>query len=219
MKTLPFALALLLLPVAPAWADGGPPQPRFRAVAPAPISNLGPTAQSRLDAAQRALDQTLAALGRATGSKGPLLDQAVADVNQAKARLTEAFAFLKAHPELNTLPAGPAPAESVTVHPVTIPSGNRVPGVNLLAAVETLNTALGQFLNNPAPDAHTPVIGELGGFREKIKADIGRAAGDVLAIIRASNPANPVNPAARRADGALPPAPAPSPSAAAETKT
>jgi hypothetical protein len=187
------ASTLLLTPCS-LRADGGPVGPRFRAINPDPIGNLGPTAQGRLDAGQHSLDQALAALNRATGSKGPLLDQAIADLNQAKTRIVEATAYLLAHPEQNALPPGPAPAELPTVRPVTIPSGNRVPGVNLLAAVKALNTALGEFLNNPAPDSHTPVLGELGGNRDKIRAAIGLAAADVLIIIRSPSSAVYDNP-------------------------
>jgi hypothetical protein len=181
------AAFLLGLPFA-ALADGGPPGPRFRQVPPKPIANLAPTAQGRLESAQRSLTDALAALARATGSKGPKLDQAVADATAAQALVADALVWLKAHPEANALPPGPAPAEASVIRPVTIPASDNIPGLNLLAAVEALNTALGQLLNDPAPAAKTPVLGDLGGHRQKIMAALGRANDGVLALIRAANP-------------------------------
>jgi stage V sporulation protein SpoVS len=211
MKTLRFprpvllAAVLLSFPIA-ALADGGPPPPRFRQQTPAPITNLAPTAQGRLEAAQRSLAEALAALARATGSKGPQLDQAVADATAAQALVADALVWLKSHPEANALPPGPAPAETPAARPATVPAGNQVPGINLLAAIEALNTALGNFLNNPDPAAKTPVLGDLGGHREKIMAAIGRANDSVLALIR--------SPAVAPAGLATSPAPVPGPMAA-----
>jgi len=184
------ALALLTISAA-ALANsppGRPPPPRFQQLMPKPVANLAPTSQGRLEAAQRSLADAFTALGRATGSKGPLLDQAVADATAAKALVGDALTWLKSHPEANVLPPGPAPAETPVARPVAIPASNQVPGLNLLAAVEALNIALGNFLNNPDPAAKTPMLGDLGGRREKIMAAIGRANDDVLALIRSTAP-------------------------------
>lgn len=162
----------------------------FPGLAPALISNLGPTAKVRLTTAQRSLDQALAALNRATSSKTqPRYETAVRYLNQAQAHIAEALAYLQAHPELNALPPGPAPTENPVARPVSIPSSNRVPSVNLLAAVEELNTALSQFLNNSASASRTPVLGDLGGFREKIMADIDRVSAEVIGLILTPPPA------------------------------
>ncbi len=163
----------------------------FSGLAPALISNLGPTAQGRLTTAQRALDEALAALNRATGSKAePMFEVAARNVNLARAHIVDALAFLQAHPELNALPPGPDnSAEIPAYRPVSIPSNSgKVPSLNLLSAVEELNTALSQFLNNPSTTSRTPVIGDLGGFREKISSDISHAAAGVIALINAPPP-------------------------------
>jgi len=200
LPPLYLAAALLSIPSA-AVADRGPPPPRFRELSPAPLTSLAPTAQGRLEAAQHALADALAALNRANGNRGPLLDPAISDVKAAGARVGDALNYVKAHPESNELAPGPAGEDS---HRLTsIPSSSRVPGVNLLAAMEALNTALGQFLTNPQSHA---VEGELGGFRAKIEDAIGQASSDVMAVISADNAT-----ATAAARAALPPAAAPIP--------
>jgi hypothetical protein len=177
-------VAIVLSCVAPAaWGDVGVPAGIMRPP-PAPAHPTA-TAQERLAAAQLALESAQAALARTNASLyGENLAKAKAATAQALVDLTAALAFVRSHPTLNVLPNGPAPAETPVAHPLALPAGDSLPGVNLLTAVEGLNVALNQLLNNPAPDYHGPVMTELGGFREKIMADIGRASVALFAAVR-----------------------------------
>lgn len=193
-----------------AFADAAP---LFGGMRPPPLAaHPSSTAEARLTAAQHALLQTQAALGRANAALyAGNLEKAQAAVNQTLTDVAAALTYVRAHPELNALPAGPAPADTSPVRPAALPAGERTPGVNLMAALEGLNLALNEFLNNPAPDYRGPVIGELGGFREKIMADIGSATAAVRAGIRAASStanANLRGPAATQ-PSAPPPAPPP----------
>jgi hypothetical protein len=179
------ATAVLLVFPAAALADVGPPPPRFRALPPPGVVNLAATAQGRLESAQGSLAEALAALNRANGSRGPLLDTAIADVKAAAALVSEARDYVKTHPESDALPLGPTP-EAGAFRLTGVPSGSRVPGVNLLTAMEALNAALGQFLSYPA--SHAAVVGDLSGRRTKLEEAISRASDDVLAIISPGRP-------------------------------
>ncbi len=181
------ALVLAWAPAA-ARADGAP---AFSGMRPAPVTpKQAPTAQGRLDNARRALTQAQAALARANPANyAGNLEKAQAAVTAVLADLNVAEFWLKANPKENALPNGPAPTEPPSVRPASLPAGERTPGVNLLTALEGLNLALNEFVNNPAPTYRGPVIGALGGHREKIMADIGAASSAVIASIRTANQA------------------------------
>ena len=187
---IPFPVLAILLPLTAslAVADLAPP---FSGVSPPPApAHPAATAQERIAATQRALTQAQAALGKVTGSDpGGHRGRAQTAITQALSDAAAALAFLQAHPEANPLPNGPAPAESAAAHPIALPRGEHVPDINLLTALEGLNVALNQLLNNPASDYHGPVLGALNGFREKIVADIGTGSAAVFAAIRAAGAA------------------------------
>ncbi len=191
-----------------AGGGGGGGQSRL---APPPLAaNPSPTAKARLAAAGHAIEQAQAALARAASSPaGGSLDLARAAAARALADVADATVFLAAHPELNALPAGPAPAETSLARPVTLTQSGRgassAPGVNLLTALEALNLALNEFLNNPSPTYTGPVIGSLDGHREKIMADLAAAA-TAVAVTITTRPAVPAQTGQR---GAATPSSAP----------
>jgi hypothetical protein len=172
-------------------ADGAPRPPAYVTTQPpAPLTNPAATAQGRLDAIQKALGQVQDSLAKATTTNhGGFVEKARDDVKLALADVNDASAYVKAHPEINTLPAGPASATDTRLAAFTIiPTGNRVPGLNLIAAVDSLNAATNQLINNPAPNYHGPVLGDIGGSRAKIIADISKTGSDILAAINSANP-------------------------------
>jgi hypothetical protein len=216
MKASPLLLSagLFALTVGSAFADGGPaPQPP-RAPQLHPDASL--TAQAHLDVAQTAVKQALAALIRSTTtSHGGYLEKAMVEVNKASDDLTQAAAYLKAHPEANALTNGPAPAEtskvSFAVAPAAVRGARGTRGgiplqTNMLEALDALNAALNEFINPTTSGYHGPVMGDLGGFRPKIMDDISQANTDVLAGINYANgsgvPATPA-PAAQPTKAAV----------------
>ncbi len=197
MKASPILLSvgLFALTVGSAFADVGPaPQPPR---APQLRPDTSSTAQAHLDVAQTAVKQALAALIRSTTtSHGGYLEKAMVEVNKATDDLTQAAAYIKAHPEANALANGPAPAEtskvSFTVAPAAVRGARGTRGgvplqTNMIEALDALNAALNEFMNPAGSDYHGPVMGDLGGFRQKIMDDLVQANTDVLAGINYAN--------------------------------
>jgi hypothetical protein len=196
MKATPILLlaSLLAFPTGSAFADAGPPPSPPRA--PQLRPDASPTAQAHLDVAQTAVKTALAALARATTvPHGGYVEKAMVEVNKTADDLTQATAYVKAHPEANALANGPAPAETApakfTVAPPTA-RGARAGGggaaqTNMLTALDALNAALNEFMNPVGSSYHGPIMGDLGGFRQTIMADISQANADVLGGINYAN--------------------------------
>ncbi len=184
--------ALLVLAARPAIADGGVVgRPTYRR--PAQLQQpIAPTAAAHLSTAQLALQTALDAMETfantdSTLNYGGYFARAKEDATNAKIALTEAIAFVSAHPEQNVLAAGPAPVSEPKApalpglstetnragQPLGIPSSNEV------TAVDALQVALAALVNNPAPDYRGPVLGDLGGRRTKLIAAIGQIGADM----------------------------------------
>jgi hypothetical protein len=180
----------------PAFADVPPRVIPYRR--PAQLTQpIQPTAQSHLEAAQRALDLASdlllqsegqpSQLGTITGHDnlvmlyGGHFQRVLADLPAALDAAKQALAYVREHPETNVLTAGPAPAgDSV---PPTRPKLRATPAVTnapaLERAVDALDVAFDALANNPAPDHRGPVLGDLGGHRAKLIAAIARVAADL----------------------------------------
>jgi hypothetical protein len=151
--------------------------PTFKMRPPAAPARAAATARARLEAVQAALTPAQAALARLpAASRAASLDKSSAALARALADTAAALAWLQAHPEADKLPGGPAPAETLQVRPLALGTLSTAPSLNFLTALEGLNVALNQLLNNPDPAYRGPVLGALGGFREKIMDDIGESA-------------------------------------------
>jgi hypothetical protein len=197
MKTSSILLfvGLLAFSTGSAFADIGPPPSPPRA--PQLRPDASPTAQAHVDVAQTAVKQALAALIRSTTtSHGGYLEKAMVEVNKAADDLTQATAYIKAHPDANALATGPAPAETSKVSLTVAPEAARgaragrggvSPQTNMIEALDALNAALNEFMNPTSSSYHGPVMGDLGGFRQKIMDDIVQTNTDVLAGINYAN--------------------------------
>jgi hypothetical protein len=173
-KLLPVSLLLALM-VPSARADLA--ISTFKMRPPAATARPAATAQSRLEAVQTALTQAHAALaGLPAASRNPGFEIASAALARAQGDTAAALAWLKVHPEADTLPNGPAPAEKLSVRPLALGSLSSAPSLNYLTALEGLNVALNQLLNNPDLAYRGPVLGALGGYRGKIMDAIGESA-------------------------------------------
>jgi hypothetical protein len=180
--------ALPALAAGPAFADGGPRYSPYRR--PAELQQtIEPTAQAHLDAAQRALRLALdqltdfAALDK-PGTKqhrqitilyGGYAARARDELAAALAATGEAVAFVRAHPEANALPAGPAPADEPRTPPQPKLPERTPDGTPYVRLVDAVNVALAALVNNPARDHRGPILGDLGGHRAKIIAAIVQA--------------------------------------------
>ncbi len=221
---------LLSLGTVPLFADAAPrPQPP---AAPRLAPDANPTAQGHLDAAQRAVDQALAALKRAaTNDNHGRYDQAATtDLAAVAADLANAAQYVKAHPDANALASGPAPAGTVLEKIMVMPAAARGPGgtrsgavvqTNMITAFDSLNAALNEFIIPTAPDYKGPIMGDFGGIRAKIIADLERANTNVLAGINYANGVirNPAPSAATAPAATTPTTPAPNPPADAKAPT
>ena len=156
------------------------------------LSNGQYTTLGHLLASQSALKKTLPLLKKALKDNGGgFVEKATADVNLALADVDKAIAYVNAHPEVNTLQAGPAPeAEFGKIVPTDLPryaqsSGHtRYPFLpNMSAAVDSLNDAVRAFMNIPSRAYNGPIMGSIGNYRSKIAADIMKASSDVLAAL------------------------------------
>jgi hypothetical protein len=114
--------------------------------------------------------------------------------------LTRISAYLKAHPEANTLADGMAPAEAspakLMVAPDAARKNARSPGgpggsplQNMLSTLDELNIALNEFINPTTipTGSKSPIMGDLGGLRKTLIDDLVQANADVLAGINYAN--------------------------------
>jgi hypothetical protein len=150
------------------------------------------TAQAHLSAAQAEIRTATFDLGKminpnlnprlAPGPNGGYVEKALADLVQASVDSANATAYITAHPEVDALSTGPAAADALKMPPMPAVI-MRNPSLNdhLALGVISLTAALRNLVNNPAPDYHGPVLGDLGGNRAKIIADLARAGADLSA--------------------------------------
>ena len=173
MKILPVLLAVVLAglsPVGRMTAAAPPP----RAAATAMLEH----AAAPLAAAQRALDQAIESLSKAsTDNKGGFVELARADLEEARLNVANCLAFVTTHPELNSQAAAPSSeisAISARVSDFNVASRpNHAP--NLRIALSLLQTALAYLQQTPA--------GERYGSRDRAIASISRAVSDLIAGI------------------------------------
>ncbi len=163
------------------------------------ISNIAPaaaaptpaptTAQEHLDAALLDINKAVASMRQAgTANRGGFVTKGRADLVQLVADFKAADDYLTAHPESNQMATGPVANESAALQPGpilrTAPGQKRLGTYNALnSSISDLNSAARSLVNNPAINFQGPVLGDLGGTREKILTDIVTAANDIRAAM------------------------------------
>ncbi len=183
-QLLPAAVltALLACPVRPVFADGGARVSPYRR--PAQLQQpIAPTAAAHLEAARSALQTALGAMKNfdspdATLNYGGHFARARMDTDNALTALTEAGAFVAAHPADNGLASGPVPAGE--------PGAPSLPGLPQTIAdspeaqaVDALHVALAALVNPPSNGNGGPVLGDLGGHRPKLIAAVAQIGSDL----------------------------------------
>ncbi len=168
-----------------------------------PDPQYGPTARPYLAQAQLLLKSESGILTNPNPNvttdriQGGYVSKVAGHLQRATDNLTAALAYLDSHPEADALASGPAAPETSATRRAKLPPGE--PRFNFggptgppdplqykalnYRTISSLNTIVGWLLNNPAPDYHGPVLGDLGGYRAKILDDLGRALADTLAGI------------------------------------
>jgi len=143
---------------------------------------------------QTALQETLPFLKKALDDNGGgHIEKATAEANLALSDIDQAIAYVHAHPEVNALLPGPAPAEEFNkIRPADFPpyirpadgAGRRfVYYVAMAQALESLNKAVNAFMNVPESNFRGYILGNIGGFRSTIAGDIMKASAEVLAAL------------------------------------
>jgi len=120
-----------------------------------------------------------------TTNRGGFVVMARADLDQVVADIKLASTYVAEHPESNALANGPVANESSALQPgvlLHVAQGqtrapNSYPPLN--GSINNLNAALKFLINNSASDYHGPVLGDIGGIREKIIADIVKTGSDI----------------------------------------
>ncbi len=173
-------------PAAPMVAEAQPPNSDKQESA---FSNLG-VVEVSLQIAQAALDKANA------GGQVARRAKIIAEVNNAAANTDAAIAFIKAHPEADALPTGPGPEDGFTNVPSEMPAGHQ-PGKapQWERAFAALYTAYHELTNNPDPDFRGPIWSDLGGYRDKIRQDVGTALIDIYAHLELTSPGSGGEPA------------------------
>jgi hypothetical protein len=190
-RLLPAILAALLaLAAVPAFADGPGSVGRYRRT---PTKTLAPTALANLEAAQRALQTALSQISANDSPSSPqswnhaksiiyyggYFARAKEDLVPALAATAEAIAYVRAHPEANTLANGPAPKDEPKVPMLPRLTDAIYPRMDYVQAVDAVSVALDALVNNPSPDYRGPVLGDLGGHRAKLIAAIAQVGADL----------------------------------------
>jgi hypothetical protein len=142
-----------------------------------------PTAQGHLATARKALERAQSALNKAEDNNhSEYVEKAQAAVTQALADEADASDYVTAHPPSNMLSLNAGAGDPPNAHLATISSNIQDPDANLKAALDALNVALNELLNNHGASARGPAprLTSMGGSREKIIADIGRASTAVI---------------------------------------
>jgi hypothetical protein len=104
----------------------------------------------------------------------------MADLEKAMTDIDKAVSFVQANPEIDTLQMGTTPTATprgpTTTNP---PAYARTAYPNMVAAVNSLNTAIKEFMNI-STQPRMPVLGEIGGFRDILMTDINTAAREIV---------------------------------------
>ncbi len=176
----------------------------LRGAAAAPATNPT-TTQEYLNAALTEVNKAVIAMRSAgTANRGGLVVKAKTELAQAVVDLKSGITYVTDHPESNTLASGPTGPESSALQPGillhTADGQTRAPNsyLPLNASIDNLNSALKFLVNNPAGDYHGPVLGNIGGLREKIIAGIVLAGSDIRGAMEYGD-AHPTAGAARAA--------------------
>jgi len=161
---------------------------------PTPSPTAQPTAEGRLTVVQAALDKAQAALKQTPTNKpneiavqGPAQAKGLTDLNQATAQVATGLWYIKAHPEANALAVGPAPADTTMVYLARLPAYidrnplGRFTNPAAVEALDALNGALCELTNNPPGGPPGPVLGDLGGSRNRIILALVQVAADIVA--------------------------------------
>ncbi len=137
-----------------------------------------PAVAGQLAGVQRALDQAIEAMGKATpGSKGGFVERARADLDKARADVARCLAVVATHPELDAQPVAPSPAIDAINARISAfgPGGRPNNAPNLRLSLASLQTALAYLQQTPA--------GEPGGYRDRAITGIDQAVSDLIAGI------------------------------------
>ncbi len=174
-----------------AGGGGRGPQPNVRTPGPnmnTPNMNLTgvlvpDSATIRLQALQAALSSAADNLKQASAAaKADFLDQTLADVAHASNTVAAALDYVKTHPEADALPPSISPDLPLFDPPngYGVPSRQDVKAVypTLASASNVLLGGIRQFAAGPTNAG--PVIGELGGFRDRILQDVSIASCDLI---------------------------------------
>jgi hypothetical protein len=152
-----------------------------------------PTTTQRLTTAQNDLKKALASLTKSVpANHGGFIEKARTDATQTSTDIAAALEYLKAHPEMDPPIPGIPPTDKEKFSATTIPSyeigaNGKGKSPNMDAAVESLNGALREFLDDSPSDAPRLLVPELDGSRDKIMGDICQANADVLAAFEFAN--------------------------------
>ena len=157
----------------------------LRGAAAAPAADPT-TTQEYLSAALTEVNKAVAAMRSAgTGNRGGFVVKARTDLAQVVVDIKSAITYVTDHPESNPLASGPAGPESPALQPGilahTADGQTRAPNSYppLHASIDDLNAALKFLVNNPAGDYRGPVLGNIGGLREKIITGIVLSWSDI----------------------------------------
>lgn len=199
------AIRLSFHPDAPAKTSStSAPNPNSKMVMPKAISPANPadtsssapldastnnsdTTTSRLETTQKALKKALASINKAaTANHGGFIEQTRADTTLAVADVAAALTYVKDHPEIDTLTPGMVPADRPKFTLVSIPSydiGADGKGKSPYAdaTVDSLDAALRPLFDEPKGDKPVLRLGDIGGNRDKLIADIKQALADLIA--------------------------------------
>jgi len=183
----PAAGPTLVLAASPEVAAAKPPPPNAASV------------QARLDGLRAAMQKARDGITQSlAGTSDPVFDLALADIDQAIGDIARATTYLHEHPEENLLPSGLKPIAVPglrTLSRVRLAAGRLAKYPGLADAFIAAPNGLNRFLSDAAPVNLTdwimgvdhkgggviqpgpgPVVGLIGGFRDKIIHDVGFAA-------------------------------------------
>jgi hypothetical protein len=139
------------------------------------------TTLGHLAVAQRSIKEAISSVQKdPVANYGGSAEKALADLQKAMADIDKAVSFVQAHPEIDTLQMGTTPTATprgpTTTNP---PAYARAAFPNMVAAVNSLNTAIKEFMNI-STQPRMPVLGEIGGFRDILMTDINTAAREIV---------------------------------------
>ncbi len=162
------------------------------------------TATSRLQALAAQLDAALAALRQTPPETIRYFIKTTADILQAKADVASGLDYVKAHPEGNSLALHPHDSKfDGQIKPPWIRPWSAIldpdGAPNLFVVEQLLTKGLDEFVGNPYDGR--PILGDIGGSRDRIVRAVVAAWVDLAVNYREFRPPNP---AIQRSEGSLP---------------